>query len=304
MRKFLGVMLAVLMLCANDASAGVAERVLETPDSFGDQVISYYDARADFTTFIALRNGSFDNLAVQVLFYGPTFDTPFTKTVAIASGRLTIIDVGALRGQGLPAQNGVAIATVVNEAGDIVATGALAGNFTVANLLTGSAFGSYGAARSALTDAGDALATGTVIGPMTALLEPIRPSSALLAAYYDPATLAPVSASGNQLIFINFRDSYDPSYRALSGLTDWDVVAVAGNGIGFPEKTFTATGVTVTDLVTLLGPGANGLAGGIGFFASPVGPGLNRLVYFAESLGTFGTGYLLPPIQLRPRGEN
>ena len=44
--------------------------------------------------------------------------------------------------------------------------------------------------------------------------------------------------------------------------------------------------------------------GGIAFFANAGSSESNRLVYFAEALGTFGTGYLLPPTQLRPRGTN
>jgi hypothetical protein len=305
MLRFLGVTLAVLALWTTDARAGELERVLETPDSFGDQVIYYYDARADFTTFITLRNGNDSERTVSVLFYGPSFGTPFSKRVTLPGGRLTIIDVGGLRGEGLPAQPGVALATVVDDAGQAIATGALAGNFTVANLLTGSAFGAAGAARSALDVNGDPLAINTIIGVENGVLEPIRPTSALLAAFYDPATLAPVSASGNQLIFINFVDTYAPAYGATSGSTAWDVFAAASNGVNFPDTTFTATGVTVTDLASVLGDGVNGSAGGISFFATSEAPvGLNRLVYFAEALGTFGTGYLLPPIQVRPRANN
>jgi hypothetical protein len=66
----------------------------------------------------------------------------------------------------------------------------------------------------------------------------------------------------------------------------------------------TVSGVTVTDLASVLGAGVNGSGGGISFFADAGSSEPNRLVYFAEALGTFGTGYLLPPIQQRPRGNN
>jgi hypothetical protein len=300
MRRILSVALAVLMMCATGARAGIPESTLETPDSFGDQVIYYYDARPDFTTFLTLRNGSDTERTIEVLFYGPTFDAPFAKSVTLGAGTLTVIDVGSLRDSGLPAQPGVAIATAVDSSGQPIATAALTGNFTVANLATGSGFGASGAARSAFASDGVLLAPDTVIGPDTGVLQPIRPRSALLAAYYDPATLAPPSASGNQLIFINFVDTYTPAYRATSGFTSWNLFAAASNGVRFPDSTFTANGVRVTDLASVLGDGVNGAAGGISFFAASDTLGLNRLLYFTESLGTFGTGYLLPPIPVRP----
>ncbi len=304
MRRFLGVMLAVLVLWATAVQAGEIEPILETPDSYGDQVIYYFDARPDFTTFITLRNLSLLERTVNVLFYGQTFGTPLSKSFTLAGRTARIIDVGALRAEGLPAEPGVALATVVNEAGQLIASAALAGNFTVANLLTGSAFGAAAAGRSAVNANGVPIATDSIIGVDTGVLEPIRPGSALLAGYYDPATLAPPSIGGNQLIFINFRDTYAPTYGATSGSTSWNLEAVASNGVGFPDTTFTADGVTVTDLASVLGAGVNGSAGGIEFRAQSPGNGLTRLVYFAESLGTFGTGYLLPLVQFRPRADN
>lgn len=299
MRNLFGAVLAVVVLWANGARAVVFDEVLERPDAFGDQVISYYDARPDYTTFIALRNGSEGNRVVNVLFYGPAVGTPFSKTLILPGSQLTIIDVGGLRNEGLPAEAGVAIATTVNGAGEPIATGSLAGNFTVANLLTGSAFGAAGAARSALDAAGDPLDSETVIGPQNGVFQLIQPRTALLAAYYDPATLAPAANGGNQLIFVNFVDRYESTYGAAIGSTSWNVFGVSSNGIGFPDNKLTTAGVVVTDIAAVLGAGANGSAGGITFIAESGDPGANRLVFFAEALGTFGTGYLLPPLNVR-----
>lgn len=138
----------------------------------------------------------------------------------------------------------------------------------------------------------------------TATLQHIRPRTALLEAYYDPATLAPVSAGGNQVIFINFEDTYGPAYGATVGSTTWNLSARRANGAGISEGAFTASGVTVSDLASVVGAGVNGAAGGIVFSADADTTELNRLVYFAESLGTFGTGYLLPPLNQRPLGNN
>lgn len=311
MRRIRGMLsamvLAMLVLGASPGRAGegpLEQLPLDAPEAFGDQMIYYYDARANFTTFITLRNSSDSELTISVLFYGPTFSTPFSKAVTLPGGALTIIDVGSLRGAGLPAQPGVAIATPVNLAGQAIATGALTGNFTVANLLTGSAFGAHGAARSAFSSTLDVLPFGTALGPGTGVLQTIRPRTALLAAYYDPNTLAPVASSGNQLIFINFQDTYEPTYGATIGSTTWTVSATRATGGGISNDPFTTNGVTVSDLASVAGSGVNGAAGSIFFLAQNETPGLNRLVYFAESLGTFGTGYLLPATQPRLIGDN
>ena len=297
MRKFVGMLLVALVLVASQARAGELEILPRgAPAAMGDQLIFYYDARVDFTTFITIRNTSGSEVTVSILFYGPTFSTPFSKAVTLAAGALTIVDVGGLRGTGLPSQPGVAIATVVSLSGQPIVTRALTGNFTVANLLTGSAFGANAAARSAFANDGPDPSNGTPIDGTTVRFQPIRPSSALLAAYYDPASLAPVANSGNQLIFINFEDTYVPTYGASIGSTTWNLDATRANGAGIAETTFTSNGVTVTDLASVIGPGVNGAAGSVSFRAETDTPLLTRLVYFTEALGTFGTGYLLPEI--------
>ncbi|MCC6765876.1 MAG: hypothetical protein IT293_14560 [Deltaproteobacteria bacterium] len=300
MRRMLSMLLAALVL----AGAGRVEaRDFETigaPLAIGDQLIFFYDARHDYTTFLAIRNVSGDEVRVSVLFYGPTFSTPLSKALTLPGGALEILDVGALREDGLNAQPGVAIATAVNLGGQPVASRALTGNFTVANLSIGSAFGAAAAARLAYQDDGDLADIGDVIdGSNNARLQNIRPSSALLAAYYDPRSLGPVADGGNQLVFINFEDDYQPRYGATIGSTTWNLSATRSNGAGINSTSFVATGVTVSDLASVAGAGVNGSAGSITFLAENDTQNLNRLVYFTEALGTFGTGYLLP--QVTPR---
>jgi hypothetical protein len=293
----LGWMVVAVALAIGTAHAALPDQfVLSEPQTVGDQVIFYYDTRADFTTFLTIRNTSDSELTVSVLFYGPTFSTPFSRVVSLPGGALTIIDVGTLRGSGLPAQPGIAFATAVDGGGRPITSRALTGNFTIANLLTGSAFGGPGVARSSLTDGGSVPILGSIIDGELAILKLIRPSSASLAAYYDPATLAPVQNGGNQLVFLTFEDRYDPNWTAVIGSTTWDVTTTRSNGAGVDTSTFTANGVTVTDLASVAGPGVNGAAGSMEFRASEVAVDLSRLIYFTESLGTFGTGYLLPPV--------
>ncbi len=299
MRRFVQMVLMVAVVLATGmrAWAGDSISAISTPETAGDQVIYYYDARPEFTTFISLRNASNEAITATVLFYGPTFSTPFSKAFTLGAGSVTVIDVGGLRGSGLPAQPGAAFATAVNISGQPIASfGALSGNFTVANLLTGSAWGAPGAARFAVDEDKQLVPKGTVVDGGNATFVPIRPDHLLLASYYDPATLAPVASSGNQLIFLSFEDNYDASYSAAIGSTTWNIRTTRGNGAGVSDTTFTANGVTVTDLASVAGPGVNGAAGSMEFFGPVAPPLLSRMVYFAEALGTFGTGYLLPSL--------
>jgi hypothetical protein len=295
------------------ARAGVAinPAAIDRPDGKGDQVIFYYDARANFTTFVNLNNDGGADLTVQILFYGPGFSEPFIDTITLPAGGTSVIDVGALKSAtpaALPAQFGVAIATAVNEAGKTVVSRALSGNFTVANLQVQSAWGASGAARSAIF--GAALSSrhssadpiilgpdlGAVIDGSAVLLTPIQPLNAHLSAYYNPETVAPASLGGNQLIFVSFEDVAGDTYSATSASTDWAVDAKAGSGtpIG-PTGSFLVNGVAVSDVVSVVGAGANGASGSIQFNATTSGLPLNRFVFFTETLGTFATGYLLPP---------
>jgi hypothetical protein len=309
------VTLGLLVLSALPARAGIPFNInaIERPDGKGDQVIFYYDARPNFTTFINLHNDGFSDLTVRILFYGPTFSSPFVRTITLDSGATNIIDVGALTTAtptALPAQFGVAIATAINDAGKSIVTRALSGNFTVANLQVHSAWGAAGAARSAvfaplaLTEAivmPSIPALGDVIDVTSVLLPPVQPTSAHLAVYYNPETLAPAGLGGNQLVFIAFEDVLSDTYAAQVAVTDWsvDVTRSDGSVIG-PVASFLASGVTVSDVVSVVGAGANGASGSISFFASTNPASINRFIFFTETLGTFATGYLLPPIASEP----
>ena len=70
MRRAFGWMLALVvasvMVAATTRAAEFEVERLAAPESICDQVIFYYDARADFTTFINLRNTSNDELTVSV----------------------------------------------------------------------------------------------------------------------------------------------------------------------------------------------------------------------------------------------
>jgi hypothetical protein len=310
MRK-LEILIAAVALTVSVAAPARAivinPNAIDRPDGKGDQVVFYYDARANFTTFVNLHNGGVSDLHIEVLYYGRTFSSPLRKTFSLDAFGSRVIDVGALR-SGDPALSedfGVAIATAIDDDGKPIVSRALSGNFTVANLQILSAWGAAGAARSALavplalTSAlvdSSPPPLGTRIDGTTVLLPAIQPTNAHLGVYYDPASLASVALGGNQLIFVNFEDVAGETYTAQVAVTTWFVDANRSNGSSIgPISPFVASGVTVTDLASVAGSDVNGSSGSMSFNASVSAASLNRFVFFVETLGTFATGYLLPP---------
>ena len=260
------------------------------PASRGDQLIVFFDTREGFTTFLNLRSTGASALPVRILFYPSNLAAPFVHDVTIpvgpgeagdpgVGGTLTI-DLGALKASGLPLAAGVAFVTAVDATGAPIVTRVLTGAFTVANLQTGSAWGSVAAARSAVavaatdpnrpcTERVDAPLRGTVIDGTSVLLPPIQPAAADLPVYYDPDTLAPAAAGGNQVIFVTFEDVVGTPYVAKRAETEWTLEAVRDTGVPLAAEPVTTAGVEVTDLVSLLGNAARGQRGSIVFEAEP-----------------------------------
>ncbi len=293
---------AFLLALARPAAAVSAPGAVGRPDGRGDQVIAYYDARDGFTSFINVRNESSAAVSVSVVLYDATFTHTFAKTTTIDAFNLTTIDVGALRLEGLSPSAGIAFATTVNASGAPIVSRALAGNFTIANLTTNSAWGAPALARSAVEPSArkpppapspPPLAVATVIDGADILLPPIQAGNADLATYYDPDLLARGGGS-NELIFVAFEDVPGALYTAQAGQVPWTIQAINKQGEQVALGTFTASGVMVTDVATVAGPDANGSAGGIVFIAPGTTRPLTRLIFFTESLGPFTTGYLLP----------
>jgi hypothetical protein len=273
----------------------VRAQVLSAPQAVGDQVIFFFDARTNFTTYLTLRSTASSALNVQMLFYTGDFPAPSSQDVSLNPGQLRIVDVGSLRDVGLPSAAGVVIATAVDGSDRPLVTRALAGNFTVANVLVNSAWGAGGAARSAAQQGSeDPPPLGSLIDGTSIRLPAIAPTAADLAAYYNPDDLAPAADGGNQLIFIGFQDVPGETYAATPVNVAWDVQARRNSGATIANTLFNADGIVVSDLASVAGAGVNGASGWIRFTAPVVASPPTRLIYFTETLGTFGTGYLLP----------
>jgi len=269
--------------------------IVEQPASRGDQLLFYLDASAGFTSFVSVANVGAAPLDVLVDVYAADLTLRDTLALALPAGGSRTIDVGALRAAGVVAGPGLAIAYAVDPSGAPIVTRALSGNFTVANLATGSAWGAPGAARSARkADDGDAPAVGTVIDGATVLLDQIRPDVVELAAYHDPDTLERAAEGGNQLVFVSFDDVGGRAPEVRTAAMRWVVSATRNDGTPLPSGAVDTSGVDVSHLEAVVGPDVRGAAGRLELTARTPWAG-NRLVFFAQSLGTFATGYLLPP---------
>lgn len=272
---------------------------IERPHARGDQIVFYYDTREGFTSFLNVANEGETELDVELSFYGPLLDNVFELVIVVPARGSRTVDLATLRSSGLAAQAGIAFATAVSEAGRSVTTGALAGNFTVANLATNSAWGGPALARSAfqLSDGGAPVQPpfGTTIDGQTVFLEQFAPRAVDLAVYYDPATLEPPAAGGNQVISASFADVVASNYAAVARSATWAVNATRNDGTVLPTSSRSLSGVQVQDLESLVGSDVDGSAGRLGLTLESASA-TNRVVFFQESLGTFATGYRLPSV--------
>ena len=293
--------LGALLLSLSSAVTTHAQGVTTQPElGLGSQLIFYYDAREGFTTFVNIRNNgnSGNALRVQLDVWGPFFDsqTKVTRIFELPAFQTRVTDIGALKTtDGLPAQQGIVLASVLNESGSPIQQRALMGNFTVANLATGSGWGSPALARSARQLNGTPAPDNTVVNGTTVFYQVIQADLLALGPYYNPETLAPAAEGGSQLIFVNFKDNQGELATPSTATTNWTVLATRGNDGSLLGGPIAVTGVSDRDLVSLLGADANGASGGGGFARTPTPlDTANRFIFFVQTLGTFGMGYLLP----------
>jgi hypothetical protein len=151
--------------------------------------------------------------------------------------------------------------------------------------------------RSARTDADSTIPqSGTLIDGSNVVLEQLRPAAVELAIYHDPASLDAAADGGNQLIFVSFDDVAGRAPKVAGAAMRWVAVVSRADGTPVDAPAFDTSGVEVSHLAAVVGPDVNGAAGRLELVARTPSAS-NRLVFFAQSLGTFATGYLLPPSQ-------
>ena len=275
-----------------------AELAVPHAGGAGDQLLFYYDARPGFTTFVNLANLGASQLVVRLRFYGPDLRSALDRDEVLPAGGTRTISLDAIVAAGLPRQAGLVVAAAIDAAGEPVVTRALAGNFTIANLQTSSAWGAAAIARSGMVRQGGAMvraAVGTPLDGATARLQQVRPGAVDLSVYYDPLDLEPVERGGNQVVLASFADAVGDGLAVLPATQGWRVTATRNSGETVAEVAHATSAVEITDLASLAGAAVEGSAGRLSLVAQGT-TAANRLAFFVESLGTFATGYLLPPV--------
>jgi len=196
-----------------------------------------------------------------------------SETFPLANGAVRVIDIAELiRNSPFGVQQqGVAVAYLL---GSGVLAGfpihykrALQGSFTVANLATGSAWGSPALGRSVrqVINPTREPDNGALVDGQGVIYQRIQPTSLVLATYYRPETLAPVEDAGNQLISVSFRDGIGIGIGAgaplIAATTNWGVIVTRGADGELLGTQLSVTGVDDTDLVSVFGTDINGAAG-------------------------------------------
>src|SRR5262249_12487240 len=110
-----------------------------------------------------------------------------------------------------PGVRGLIVATPVAGPDDhrpVVPPAPLLGNYTLANLELGSAFGGNALARRAVS--GDVPAPpGSIVDGVATGYQLIDPAQLAIPVYYDPGTLGPPEFDGNRLLLAAFIDQYE-----------------------------------------------------------------------------------------------
>lgn len=265
------------------------------PRSRGDQLLAYFDARDGFTSFVNVANTGEQPLLVRIDLRGADLRPVLSWSELLGAQATRTIDVGALRDSGLAAEPGLAVVTAIEDAGAAIASDALAGNFTVASLRLGSAWGAPAIARRAhLAATGGAAPVGTRVDGTNVVLAPLRPAAVELATYHAASTLERPELGGNQVIFVSFDDVAGALPDLAPAAMRWVVEAARHDGTVIEAAAVDTDGVEVAHLEELLGRDAVDASGRLELVARTPSAD-NRLVFFAQSLGSFATGYLLPP---------
>ena len=129
----------------------------------------------------------------------------------------------------------------------------------------------------------------TTLGALLLLL------SSAMTTHAQVVITQPDLALGSQLIFVNFKDPASLGSTVTFATNVWSVVVSKGEaGQPVVSLLFGTGGVDERNVVDFFGDAANGAPGGAAFVNSESPVGVSRLIFFVQSLGTFGTGYLLP----------
>ncbi len=196
-------------------------------NTYGDQLIYFYDLRPDRTTFLTVGNTSASDVVLEIVFYSQSLQRITEQVVVLPAFGARVVDPG--QSQGVAGTAGLVVMTPITSEVDntpIVPPRPLVGGFSIVNQTLGAGTGGNPFGRLALNRTGADLETrgepgATVDGltvvyqnalPASPCLDPLVPacgrSSLTFPVYFDPNTLSPADQDGNRLFFASFSDQY------------------------------------------------------------------------------------------------
>lgn len=288
------------------AATAVAQPTLGTPSVSGDQLIFFYDARTDRTSFLSVANVSDDTISIDVALYSGDLATEVAgATLSLGGAANTVIDPSAFGGGGAAGTAGLAVVTPVVSSDNltpVVPPQPIVGGFTFANLQLSSGFGQNPFARAAVSaGSGARAAPGTQVDGVGVVYERFDPGILNIPVYFDPATLAPPANDGNRILIAAFADQYDGAFSIAPVSTQATVTFFDNRGVRIAENAVSINGVLFSNLQSAAGAASIDGSSGKAFFEVNAQGG-NVFGLFSQSIGTFAAGQRMPAVAAVPVG--
>ena len=310
-----GLLLACLSIGTVFPMVANAQLTVTTPDVVGDQLIFFYDARSGRTPFLSFSNPASSGINVDVAFYDAGLDSRISElSCSLDAASNLLIDPTAstppatctvVAGAGAASGNaGLAVITPVAGSGStqaVVPPAPLTGNFTLANLTLGSAFGENAFGRLAVNGDGSKAAAGQNVDGSTVRYQRFTPAVLMVPVYFNPNTLGAPENDGNRVILAEFNDQYGARFD-VTPLSDSPMAVFFTNGgQQLTSQAVSVTGVLLSNLQEVSG-GVTFNSSGKAFFTVSPGGG-NAFGIFSQSQGTFASGQRMPAVDAVPSGN-
>ena len=314
----------VLALVSVLASSVAAQAQLLFPpfptetNTYGDQLVYFYDLRPARTTFLTVGNPSASAVVLEIVFYSQSLERLAEEVSVLPAFGARVVDPG--QSEGLPGTSGLIVMTPITSEVDhtpIVPPRPLVGGFSIVNLTLGAGTGGNPFGRLATNRTGAALesraAPGATVNGVNVAYQNILPSSPgggrsslTFPVYFNPNTLSPADQDGNRLFFASFADRYaapvGPQGAARFNIVPDPVETQAtfydaSGGAPLLVTTLTVSGVRFETLQGLAGDTAFTSSGRfeISYPLAGLADSDNFFGMASQSLGTFAIGQRLVP---------
>jgi hypothetical protein len=319
-----GIALAASLLANGMAWAQATFQGLpHVPGTVGDQLVYFFDARTNRTTFLTVGNTATTNsVLLEFVYYSESLDNRLAEQViSVPGGGAIVVDPTSVTG--VPGNAGLIVVTPIVSETDhtpVVPPRPLVGGFSIVNIALGAGFGDNPFGRLALVGPpGGGLAVranpGSLVDGAGASYQSIQPRtvepSLTLPVYLNPTSLGSPDQDGNRVLFAAFRDQYaaavGPGNSARFNLTPITVNLTvnffnSSNGQKIvTSRAFSVNAVDLDSLQDIAGSGVTFTQSGRLELTVSAAFGLPVDSFFgtsAEALGTFAFGQRLIAVDI------